>query len=183
MTVALRTLGDEFESPKYAHVERERRWRVDPRLRPELEGLPWVAIEDRYIRGTRLRLRRTSNAAPDVESYKLTKKYEGADPQERLIVTVYLTLAEHKLLAGLEADPLAKRRYRLAFGGLDWSLDRFAGPLEGLELLEVEAPDAAELGLLRPPPWAGGEITADPRFEGATLAAQGLPEDSSCRAS
>jgi CYTH domain-containing protein len=179
MTVALRTLGDEFETPKYAHVERERRWRVDPELRPELDDVPYVVIEDRYIRGTRLRLRRMT--AQDVQSHKLTKKYEAADPQARLIVTAYLTPAEHALLVGLDADPLAKRRYRLAFGGLGWSLDRFTGTLEGLELLEVEAPDAAVLGALRAPLWAGAEITTDPRFEGGTLAAQGLPEDQSCR--
>ena len=181
MTVAVRTLGDEFESPKYAHVERERRWRVDPELRPALDDAPYVVIEDRYIRGTRLRLRRMT--AQDVQSHKLTKKYEAADPQARLIVTAYLTPAEYALLAGLDADPLTKRRYRLAFDGLDWSLDRFAGRLEGLELLEVEAPDAAVLGALRPPPWTMAEITADPAFEGGSLAAQGLPEDQSCRES
>ena len=178
MTVALRTLGDEFKSPKYAHVERERRWRVDPKLRPELDSVSYVVIEDRYIRGTRLRLRRMT--AQDVQSHKLTKKYEADDPQARLIVTAYLTPDEYALLASLEAEPLAKRRYNFSLGGLDWSLDRFAGPLEGLELLEVEAPDAAVLGALRPPQWASAEVTADRRFDGASLAANGLPEDRPC---
>ena len=175
--MAMRALADELVSPKYSHIERERRWLVDPRARPPLDGLTHVAIDDRYIRGTRLRLRRMTDSASGAASLKLTKKYDCAEPLARPIVTVYLAEAEHALFATLAADPLAKRRYTLAEGGAEWSLDVFAGSLDGLELLESEAADGAALAALQPPSWAVREVSADPRFDGGTLAAHGLPEE------
>jgi CYTH domain-containing protein len=186
----MRALANEMDSPKYAHIERERRWLVDPGARPPLDGLPFVAIDDRYIRGTRLRLRRmadgtggTGGGGGGAQSLKLTKKYACAEPLARPIVTAYLTQAEYDLLATLSADTLAKRRYRIAEQGVEWSLDVFAGPLDGLEQLECEAADGPALAALQPPFWATREVTADPRFEGATLAAHSLPEEQSWRPS
>jgi CYTH domain-containing protein len=179
----MRALADELLSPKYAHIERERRWLVDRRARPPLDGLPFVAIEDRYIRGTRLRLRRMADAATGEQSLKLTKKYDCDDALARPIVTVYLGEAEYALLATLDADPLAKRRYRVAEDGVEWSLDVFSGPLDGLELLESEAADGAALVALRPPSWAIREVSADPRYEGGTLAAHGPPKEEPWRPS
>jgi CYTH domain-containing protein len=179
----MRALADELESPKYAHIERERRWLVDPRARPPLDGRPFVAIDDRYIRRTRLRLRRMSDEGSGEQSLKLTKKYDCADPLAQPIVTSYLSDAEHALLATLPADPLAKRRYRLVEQGVEWSLDIFAGPLAGLELLESEAAGEGALAALRPPAWAVREVSADPRFEGGTLASRGLPEEAVWRPS
>ena len=171
---AMRALADEIKSPKYAHVERERCWLVDTASRPALDGLSSVLIEDRYIRNTRLRLRCMTNSVTGETSLKLTKKYETRDPLARPIVTAYLTAAEHALLETLDAEPLVKRRYPIAISGVDWSLDVFAGPLDGLELLEIEAANAVGLNALAPPAWAGAEVSADPDFEGATLASRGL---------
>ena len=179
----MRALADELDSPKYAHIERERRWLVDPGTRPSLDSLPFVAIDDRYIRHTRLRLRRMSDEGSGATSLKLTKKYDSADALARPIVTAYLSEAEHALLTALPADPLAKRRYRLTEDGVDWSLDVFAGPLAGLELLESEASGKAALAALRPPSWAVREVSVDPRFEGGTLAARGLPKEALWRPS
>jgi CYTH domain-containing protein len=180
---AMRALADEMQSSKYAHVERERRWLVDPASRPPLDGLDWVLIEDRYIRGTRMRLRRMSNSVTGERSLKLTKKYDSPDPLARPIVTAYLTEAEHALLSTLEADPLTKRRYSIAVGGFEWSLDLFAGPLEGLELLEIEAPDAQSLTRLTPPGWVRAEVSSDSNYEGGTLARRGLPKETTWRQS
>ncbi len=174
---AMRALADELESPKYSHIERERRWLVDPASRPALDGMAFVLIEDLYIRGSRMRLRSMSNAATGERSLKLTKKYESADPLARPIVTTYLTEAEHALLAVLGADPLTKRRYAISISGVEWSLDVFAGDLGGLELLEIEAPDAGSLASLTPPLWVTAEISSDTAYQGGTLATSGLPEE------
>ena len=168
----MRGFADEIESPKYAHIERERRWLVDLSGRPSLDGLPYVLIEDLYVRGTRLRLRRMTDSAIGACSLKLTKKYDSSDSLARPIVTAYLSEAEFALLAGLAANALSKRRYTLLHDAARWSLDCFAAPLEGLELVEIEAPDAAALGALRPPPWAGKEVSIEPSFEGGALAAR-----------
>ena len=54
----MRTGTDEAERPKYAHVERERRWLVDAARWPVHNAVGHVLIEDLYIDGTVLRLRR-----------------------------------------------------------------------------------------------------------------------------
>ena len=66
--------------------------------------------------------------------------------------------------------PLRKRRYHLPFEGRYWSLDLFAGPLEGLEVIEVEVADEAALAALVPPPWAAKEVTHDARYQCGALA-------------
>lgn len=169
----MRTGADEAASPKYAHVERERRWLVDRLTRPPVrdEG---VRIEDCYIVGTRLRLRRMTGKGG--MALKLTKKYDAADPTARAIVTAYLSDAEHALLAGLPAHPVTKRRHAVPRDGREWSLDVFEGALAGLELLEIEAPDAATLAALAPPAWVVREVSHDPRYQGGSLAVHGIPE-------
>jgi CYTH domain-containing protein len=127
-------------------------------------------IEDRYIDGTRMRLRRMSRPDLGETKWKLTKKYECDDPAARPIVTSYLTASEYELLTALPARGLVKRRYHLPVAGQFWSLDLFEGALAGLELVETEAADAAALAALVPPPWATKEVTHDPRYQCGALA-------------
>lgn len=169
----IRGLADEARSPKYAHVERERRWLVDPARRPDPGGCPSVLIEDRYITATRLRLRRMTGDDGAVV-LKLTKKYDAADPLARPIVTAYLDAAEYDLFAILPAAPVTKRRY--AVNG--YSLDCFEGALAGLELVEIEWPDDAGLRGLPPPPWTIREVSDEPLYQGGALATAGRPEES-----
>ena len=173
-----RGLEDELREPKYAHLELERRWLVDVGRRHPLDRHPATVIEDRYIDGTRLRLRRMIGPGPGETSCKLTKKYECADPSARPIVTSYLTEAEYDLLRTLPARPLTKRRYRLPIDGRTWSLDVFEGALRGLELVECEADDETGLVALVPPDWALREVTHLPQWQCGALAAAGtIPED------
>jgi CYTH domain-containing protein len=165
----MRTGTDEARAPKYAHIERERRWLVDPRLRPPLADRTCVLIEDRYVSGTRLRLRRMTELSTGQQSLKLTKKYDCADPLARPIVTTYLNNDEYALLANLPATTLIKRRHKVD----GFSLDQFDGPLSGLELAEAECPDDASLAAVQPPTWAIREVSRDSRYDGGALAASG----------
>jgi CYTH domain-containing protein len=173
----MRTGEDEARSPKYAHIERERRWLVDHALRPPLDGLPFTRIEDRYIDGTHLRLRRMTDSQNGAVALKLTKKYDAADPRARPIVTAYLTEAEYAVFAALPARPLAKSRYKMNEGKKEFSIDCFHGPLDGLELAEIEWPDDAGLRGLEAPSWAVREVSDDPAYQGGALASLGLPKD------
>lgn len=178
MTSPDRDLRAELARPKYAVLERERRWLVDGAAGPDLAGLDHVRIEDRYIDGSRLRLRRMSRPDGTWESRKLTKKYETAIPSVRPIVTAYLTAAEYALLAALPGRDLVKRRYRVPDGAGEWSLDLFEGPLAGLALVEREEADDAALAAMAPPPWARREITGDPRYQCGSLAqSNSIPEE------
>ena len=166
----------EAGEPKYARFELERRWLVDSAVRPSLHDQPFTLIEDRYIDGTRLRLRRMTRGERTV--LKLTKKYETERPEARPIVTAYQTEAERAVLAALPAALMRKRRFHFAIDGHDWSLDLFEGGLAGLELVEAEAADEAALAALVPPPWATKEVTHDARYQCGSLAeAQAIPED------
>lgn len=169
----MRTGADEVRNPKYAHIERERRWLVDPKRRPDLSNVPYLLIEDRYISGTRMRMRRMTDSETGEQSLKLTKKYECADPLARPIVTIYLTDEEYTLLAMMPAAGLAKRRYKVD----GFSIDRFEGALSGLELAEIEWTDDEGLRDLQPPIWAVAEVSDEPRFQGGALAADGKPKD------
>ena len=177
MIPVIRGLDTETGDPKYARFELERRWLVDATARPSLDGAWMTLIEDRYIDGTRLRLRQMSRPGLGETKWKLTKKYECEDPSVRPIVTSYLTEAEYHVFAALPAAPLRKRRYHLPIDGHFWSLDVFQGELDGLELVESETGDEAALRALVPPPWATKEVTHDPRYQGGALAqTHAIPE-------
>ena len=68
---------------------------------------------------------------------------------------------------------LAKMRHDVPHGGLVWEVDVFEGPLAGLVIAEVELPAADHP--LPLPPWAGREVTDDPRYANAVLASCHAP--------
>ena len=173
----MRGLDDELCDPKYAKIELERRWLVDPAARPSLTAVPSTLIEDRYIDGTRMRLRVMLRPDSGETKWKLTKKYDAPDPAARPIVTTYLTQAEFDLLQTLPAHALVKRRYHLHLDGREWSVDLFEGALAGLEIIECEAADRADLDALVPPEWALREVTRSRHWQGGALAVgQVIPE-------
>ncbi|MDB5705716.1 MAG: hypothetical protein JWN66_2832 [Sphingomonas bacterium] len=172
----MRTGEDEAFSPKYAVFERERRFLVDRASRPALAGLPFVGIEDRYLDGTRLRLRHMRDSASGLAVFKLTKKYETGDVLARPIVTAYLTEAEFEVFTALPALVLSKRRYKTEAPGGTFAIDVFGGVLDGLELAEIEMVDDAALRALTAPDWAIADVSEDCRYEGGHLAQLTAPE-------
>ena len=159
-------------SLKYAHVERERRWL----LRRVPAGLPVESraeITDRYLVGTRLRLREVRG--PDGVVRKLGHKVRlGQGPDEIACTSVYLDESEWAVLSVLEAHVLHKERLRFAVDGTVVAVDVFAGACAGLVLAELDRGDGPDLGLP-----AGfldaadvvAEVTHDESFTGARLAA------------
>lgn len=166
----MRTGEDEAVSPKYAHYERERRWLVDPTKRPNFSDAPYVLIEERYIQGTRMRLRRMTDNVSGESALKLTKKYEANDPLARPIVTAYLSNEEFELLASLPAQFLRKRRYKVMIAGDEFGIDVFEGRLSGLELAEIECPDDVRLRSIATPSWAICDVSDTLAFQGGQLA-------------
>lgn len=150
---------------KYARPERERRFLLAAEPPP---GAADRRIEDRYIAGTRLRLRHVADGT-DV-AYKLTQKVRarGDNPAEGWITNVYLSPEEHALLATLPARTISKTRSVHAVGGHDFVVDVFHGRLRGLRLAEIEVDDLhAPLPI---PTWIGQEVTQDDRYSGGFLA-------------
>ncbi len=155
-------------SLKYAQVERERRWL----LAGVPEGLPAesrMEISDRYLVGTRLRLREVRTLDGVVR--KLNHKVRlGEGPEEIACTSVYLDDREWAVLSALPGRDLRKVRTRTVVDGVLVCIDEFVGHCQGLVLAEVdggpsEAPDLpADLHAVL-------EVTADETFTGAALAA------------
>ena len=88
--------------------------------------------------------------------------------RQELDIDLPLEQAEEMLRTQCLGRVLEKVRHFVEFDGLTWHIDVFAGHAEGLVLAEVELarPDQA----FRTPPWAGAEVTHDPRFHNSRLA-------------
>jgi CYTH domain-containing protein len=152
-------------------VERERRFLL-ARLPVGERATAIRTIVDRYLDGTRLRLRRvtetaTSRTQHDRTEYKLTQKvpFGGSGPVQGLITNTYLSRAEYDLLATLPAAVLTKTRHSIPPLGVDV----FDSPLHGLILAEAEFAADAEAHAFSPPDYAAAEVTDDPRFTGGRL--------------
>lgn len=87
----MRGIDEDLRSPKYALVERERRFLVDRAALPPMPKAH-VLIEERYLAGTRFWVRRMTEALTDVRALKLAKKYEADDPTARPMVNAYTSV-------------------------------------------------------------------------------------------
>jgi CYTH domain-containing protein len=126
-------------------------------------------ILDRYIEGTTLRLRRLEDQEGHA-IFKLTQKLpERTFPaQQGRITNLYLTAAEHEVLAPLPAKTLRKIRYSVP----PFGIDVFEETLKGLILAEAEFDSAAEASALAVPSFVVKKVSEDVRFtEGRLIAA------------
>jgi CYTH domain-containing protein len=158
--------GDPLLDGKYARIERERRFL--------LAGPPPSAavaarrrITDRYLAGTRLRLRRDESLDSEACVLKLTQKVpaDRPGPIRGLITNTYLSPAEYDVLATLPATVLTKTRLSAPPLGIDV----FDPPLHGLVLAEAEFTTDEAARSFVPPHTAVAEVTEDARFTGGSL--------------
>jgi adenylate cyclase len=143
-----------------------------------VEGLAGIRLLQGYFRdidGWSVRLR----CAPG-KAWLTLKSRDGAATRREIETPVEPETAA-RLLALLPPDQrIGKTRYRRPVDGapgLVWEIDCFEGRHDGLWLVEVELPRADHPLAL--PDWLGAEVTADPRYRNAALAATGQGGDSS----
>ncbi|MPV38167.1 CYTH domain-containing protein [Georgenia subflava] len=150
-------------SLKYALVERERRFLV----RSVPDGVERVStITDRYIEGSRLRLREVRGADGDVVR-KLGQKIRLGDGTAEVACTsIYLDDAEWALLSRLPGRVLHKRRHHVRRDGIDMAVDELA---DGTLLAEIDDGDGPPVPV---PSWLDvvADVTADEAWTGAGLA-------------
>ena len=76
--------------------------------------------------------------------------------------------AEQLLQTLCQEDPiLEKVRHTVPFGGLNWTIDLYTGPLSGIVLAEVELKHPNQQ--LQLPPWVGEEVTNNPQYRKRAL--------------
>ncbi|MFC9995578.1 hypothetical protein [Nocardia sp. NPDC127526] len=150
---------------KYAQLEKERRF-----LLPEMpaQACDPRFIEDRYIVGTRLRLRRLEVGSQVVYKFCQKVRPDESAPSTAAITNIYLDEAEYDTLCQLPAATLRKTRRVWQVGHHTFVVDEFHGDLAGLILAEIELSELPhDLSLPTP---IGKEVTADERFTGGYLA-------------
>ncbi len=157
---------------KYARVERERRFLLAAPP-PEVAAAPRRII-DRYLTGTRLRLRRVEYLDSGTSEFKLTQKIPASrpGPVRGLITNIYLSREEYDLLVALPAAGLSKTRASVP----PLAIDVFDPPLDGLVLAEAEFGTDDEASGFSPPRYSVAEVTDDARFAGGRLAQTSRPE-------
>jgi CYTH domain-containing protein len=155
---------------KYTRVEYERRFLVSP-IANWKEGVePYSkTFEDKYFRGSGLRLRILTDSDTGRQVIKLNKKFASESPYFRTVSRILLSPAEYQLLDALGGDWLTKIRYYRNYLGRVFSIDVFEGGLEGLVLCETEAEDLDDLMSVEPPEYVLREVTDDPFFTGGNL--------------
>jgi hypothetical protein len=152
----------------YARPEREQRWLL--RALPDLgHAVDARRIDDHYVFGTRLRVRRVAPLPDGRPQYKLGQKVRPNPTDSRLVMhtSMYLIAGEHERLCRLPGADLHKDRHVLLNDGQRLAIDVFRGRHAGLVLIEVELPGPE---LIAAPAFAGVEVTGDERFTGGWLA-------------
>jgi CYTH domain-containing protein len=152
-------------TPKYSLNEIERRWLVSLDRVGALSELPSRRIDDLYIVGGRLRLRRVEDRDGGVVC-KLTKKYGKRNARSEPITTLYLTADEYAAFASLRGVSASKVRYTVAAG----SLDVCSSPHPGLAIFEKEFETEDAARTYDPPGFVTDEVTDDDRYSGAAIA-------------
>lgn len=159
--------------PKYAHWVAERRFLVDPSRLPPLDDKAARLIEDLYIDGGRLRLRRITHTATGEQDFKLAKKYAPDNPLIGPMTNLYLDADEYAVLSRLPGARVAKRRYKVD----SFTIDVFQAPFEGLVTAECEASNRMAALRFDVPAWCVREVTSEVAYTGWSLAqAQTLPK-------
>lgn len=150
---------------RYARAEREQRWIL---ARLPADCYDPVEILDRYLVGTRLRLRQMTSGNTVV--YKLGQKVRRLEdsPEYVSITNIYLSTDEYSTFAKLDALVLHKTRWKWDAGERLTSVDEFHDSLQGFILTEVELAETE--ALLTAPPGAIADVTFDSRFSGGHLA-------------
>lgn len=150
-------------SLKYAVVERERRYRL-ARLPDGVSSTK--EIVDRYVTGTRLRLREVRESDGTL-TRKLGHKVRLTDgPAEVACTNFYLDGDEWAVLAALPARLLRKRRHMVDRDGLLVAVDEYE---DGTLIAEIDDGDQPSDFV---PEWLDvvDDVTADEAWTGARLA-------------
>lgn len=158
------------EAAKYSRIEYARRFLVAPHADWKKFIEPYSKNhEDKYLRGSRLRLRIQTDSDSNRRLLKLTKKYESESAYFRQINTILLSPDEYRIFDALEGNRVEKTRYYHHYRDRVFSIDVFENELSGLLICETERADLEDLMSAEPPAYVSREVTEDAFFTGAHL--------------
>lgn len=151
---------------KYAVVERERRYLLS---RMPAGVTSTREIVDRYVSGTRLRLREVRESDGSVVRKLGHKVRLGEGPREVACTNAYLDDAEWAVLCALPARTLHKKRHLVPWGDLVVAVDEHD---DGTLVAEIDDGDGPAGAV---PDWLEivRDVTDEESWTGAALARQG----------
>lgn len=98
----------------------------------------------------------------------LNVKKGGVGPsREEYEFPIPLADARQMLDSVCAGHPIEKTRHYVEYEGMTWEIDEFSGVNAGLTVAEIELESEDQSFAM--PPWAGEEVTNDPRYFNARL--------------
>jgi len=154
---------------KYSHIEKERRYLLRNSA-IHITPVRTLTIQDQYLPGFTIRLRRTEELGKPVV-YKLGQKIRVSEnsPSKIAHTSIYITKAEFDLFASLPTKKIEKTRLLFPLSQSTLAVDVFTGEHAGLVLAEVDTgvsvsvPNSLPIEVMC-------EVTDDERFTGGVLA-------------
>ncbi|HYT10296.1 MAG TPA: hypothetical protein VEL73_06505 [Mycobacteriales bacterium] len=132
-------------------------------------------VEERFLAGTRLSLRRAirptaqvTGVGPWLALRQMVRR--ASDRTGQLTLTEGLAPDAYEVLSRLPADVLVWRRYDAELSRWPCAVDVFEGELSGLVLAEAAFRFPAYAWSFAPPVYAVAEVTGDDRFSAEALA-------------
>lgn len=95
------------------------------------------------------------------------KKGDDALSREEYEFPIPLADASQILDGLCSGYPIEKTRHYVEFEGMTWEIDAFSGVNAGLTVAEIELESEDQTFAI--PPWAGKEVTHDPKYLNARL--------------
>lgn len=147
--------------PRYSIREIERRWLVKVDRLPAVDGMPCWIITDKYIDGTRLRLRKMVDCGGSRGPiYKFCKKYGKVSDIEEPITNIYLAEQEFNLLNQLAGRVLVRRRFTIMAMGKRFSFNEVING-DGPAIIEAEFESVEEALNCQLPDFIGKEVSGN----------------------
>ncbi len=154
---------------KTAQSELHRLFLIESLPEPLTPASRHLQIFDRYIEGTRIRLRRIRDPYSNEWNRILQKRVTSAAGAEVKLSEVHLDESEFSILDRLAGPELRKNRYFYEFDLVGFSFDVFLGPLKGITLARAEFEALDKANDFSPPVFSVIEVTNEPFFSGEHL--------------
>ena len=148
----------------------QRRFLIDGLPEPIKLSSGHLQILDRYISGTRLRLRQVRVPGTDRYTRILQQRIVLPKGIEVKVADIHLDDNEYALFEPISRFEVRKNRYFHEFDLVPLAFDVYLGPLAGLKLAVAEFETSDEAEAMTAPDFSVHEVTHLPAFFGENLA-------------
>ena len=149
----------------------QRRFLIDTLPEPITAASGHLQILDRYIAGTRLRLRQVRIPGTDQYTRMLQQRIVLPNEIEIKLAEIHLNDIEYSIFESIERSEVRKNRYFHEFDQIPMAFDVYLGQLQGLKLALAEFETLDEAERMSMPEFSSHEVTHHPSFIGENLAA------------